>query len=42
MVLYTLISSDKKETVLVLAEDIKSALKSLKAYEEKKSTGEIA
>ncbi len=41
MIMYTLTTSDKKETVLVLAEDIKSAQKSLKSYEEKKMIGEI-
>jgi len=42
MVLYTLLSTDKKSTILVLAENLESAKKSLKAFEEKKSTGEIA
>jgi hypothetical protein len=42
MVLYTLLTSDKKENVLVFAENIESAKKSLQAYEDKKKTGEIS
>ena len=35
MIMYTLLTSDKKETVLIIASDIETAKKELKAYESK-------